>query len=182
MIAIALSESSLVFKNEQFLRDLIMGIKFIKSFIYPPIGKDPPLTMCMCHIDSTDEPSKLTSGGYHCPQCYSKYCDLPVECASCGLTLASAPHLARSYHHLFPVPHFQEMPFENQASICYGCQKPFADSTDKTVYQCGTCQQVFCIDCDIFIHETMHSCVGCTTIPASVQALHARKPVAPPIP
>ncbi|XP_058828093.1 general transcription factor IIH subunit 2-like [Topomyia yanbarensis] len=143
-------------------------------------SKDPLLTMCMCHIDSTDEPAKLTSGGYHCPQCYSKYCELPVECASCGLTLASAPHLARSYHHLFPVPAFHELMYGQQtASMCYGCRKLFTESADKTVYQCKSCAQMFCIDCDIFIHETMHSCVGCTTIPASVQALHARKPVAP---
>lgn len=26
----------------------------------------------------------------------------------CGLTLVKAPHLARSYHHLFPAPNFEE--------------------------------------------------------------------------
>ena len=44
---------------------------------------------------------------YLCPQCSAKYCELPVECRGCGLTLVSAPHLARSYHHLFPMPPFQ---------------------------------------------------------------------------
>ena len=29
-----------------------------------------------------------------------------------GLTLVSAPHLARSYHHLFPLDAFQEIPLE----------------------------------------------------------------------
>jgi hypothetical protein len=29
-----------------------------------------------------------------------------------GLTLVSAPHLARSYHHLFPLDPFQEIPLE----------------------------------------------------------------------
>lgn len=29
-----------------------------------------------------------------------------------GLTLVSAPHLARSYHHLFPLDAFQEIPNE----------------------------------------------------------------------
>ena len=42
-------------------------------------------------------------------QCQSKYCELPVECKACGLTLVSAPHLARSYHHLFPLPAFNEV-------------------------------------------------------------------------
>src|SRR5699024_4503283 len=59
-------------------------------------GENKP-SMCVCHLD--DEPNFGISG-YFCPQCNSKYCDLPVECKVCGLTLVSASHLARSYHHL----------------------------------------------------------------------------------
>lgn len=128
-------------------------------------GKDPPLTMCMCHIDNTDDPSKLTTGGFNCPQCASKYCELPLECLSCGLTLVSAPHLARSYHHLFPIGNFVECPYRRQTDKCYACQKVFIDNSaaDKTIYRCPKCQQYFCMDCDIFIHETLHTCVGCAT-------------------
>ncbi|XP_074654327.1 general transcription factor IIH subunit 2-like isoform X2 [Tubulanus polymorphus] len=40
-------------------------------------------SLCMCHLDS-----KLSNGfsnvGYFCPQCKSKYCELPVECKACG--------------------------------------------------------------------------------------------------
>lgn len=93
--------------------------------------KNPALSMCMCHIEGTDKP-KLSVGGYRCPQCLSKYCELPTECSACGLTLVSAPHLARSYHHLFPVAQFLELTFEKQHDICYACQKVF-DDTDKTV-------------------------------------------------
>ena len=32
--------------------------------------------------------------------------ELPSQCNVCKLTLVSSPHLARSYHHLFPVPPF----------------------------------------------------------------------------
>lgn len=35
--------------------------------------------------------------------------ELPSECHVCALTLISSPHLARSYHHLFPVPAFNEL-------------------------------------------------------------------------
>ncbi|KAG4074566.1 hypothetical protein HA402_005631 [Bradysia odoriphaga] len=140
---------------------------------------EPALTMCMCHIDNVDEPSKLTAGGYQCPQCSSKYCELPVSCVSCNLTLVSAPHLARSYHHLFPVNPFREIPFTKQRELCYACQKTFND-LDKNVYQCDQCSQVFCIDCDIFIHDTLHICVGCTTIPMAAQSVHMREPVYKP--
>ena len=36
--------------------------------------------------------------------------ELPCSCHICGLTLVSSPHLARSYHHLFPVRAFSEVP------------------------------------------------------------------------
>lgn len=75
----------------------------------------------------------MSTGGYYCPQCYSKYCELPVECRACGLTLVSAPHLARSYHHLFPAANYNEIANEKQlSSICFACQKPFTE-TDKQV-------------------------------------------------
>ncbi|KAF5273950.1 hypothetical protein FQA39_LY01065 [Lamprigera yunnana] len=131
-------------------------------------GTDEPLTMCMCHVDSVDEGSKLTTGGYYCPQCCSKYCELPVECRVCGLTLVSAPHLARSYHHLFPAPNFTELQYNKQSAICYACQKFFAD-TDKYVYHCPKCEKMFCIDCDIFIHDALHTCPGCATNMATLQ-------------
>lgn len=53
--------------------------------------------------------SKFTLGGYICPRCKSKVCELPSDCDVCGLTLVSSPHLARSYHHLFPVDNFEEI-------------------------------------------------------------------------
>ncbi|KAK2167862.1 hypothetical protein LSH36_23g09001 [Paralvinella palmiformis] len=66
--------------------------------------KDEKPSMCMCKNGEG-----FGTGGYFCPQCKSKYCELPVECKACGLTLVSAPHLARSYHHLFPLEAFQEI-------------------------------------------------------------------------
>lgn len=96
------------------------------------VGEE-PLTMCMCHIDSCDDSSKLTTGGYYCPQCLSKYCELPVECRACGLTLVSAPHLARSYHHLFPASNYKEVQVEGEpCGGCFACQKVFTH-LDKQV-------------------------------------------------
>jgi len=30
-------------------------------------------------------------------------------------------------------------------------------------YRCQQCSFVFCVDCDLFVHETMHSCPGCAS-------------------
>lgn len=117
------------------------------------------MSMCMCHLDG-GEKSKLSTNGYYCPQCNAKYCELPVECVICGLTLVLAPHLARSYHHLFPIDTFLEVPNEKQVTNCFACQRPFLD-VDKTLFQCRKCEKIYCIDCDIFIHDTLHTCVGC---------------------
>ncbi|XP_039111980.1 general transcription factor IIH subunit 2 [Hyaena hyaena] len=77
-----------------------------------------------------------------------------------GLTLVSAPHLARSYHHLFPLDAFQEIPLEehNGERFCYGCQ---GELKDQHVYVCAVCRNVFCVDCDVFVHDSLHCCPGC---------------------
>ena len=36
------------------------------------------------------------------------------SCHVCSLTLVSSPHLARSYHHLFPVPAFEPLPDDDR--------------------------------------------------------------------
>uniref|UniRef100_A0A8C9F4B9 VWFA domain-containing protein n=1 Tax=Pavo cristatus TaxID=9049 RepID=A0A8C9F4B9_PAVCR len=73
--------------------------------------QDAKPSFSMAQLENNSEPC-LTLDGYFCPQCRAKYCELPVECKVCGLTLVSAPHLARSYHHLFPLDAFQEVPLE----------------------------------------------------------------------
>ena len=53
---------------------------------------------------------------YECPRCKAKASELPTDCSVCGLKLILAPHLARSFHHLFPVPPFREIPEDLQLS------------------------------------------------------------------
>ncbi|CAG0880625.1 unnamed protein product, partial [Darwinula stevensoni] len=120
------------------------------------------LALCMCHLEAKDPTVGLSNPGYLCPQCSSKYCHIPVECRVCGLTLVSAPHLARSYHHLFPLPAFEEVSSVSLPpnSPCTGCNKVL---TDKALYRCPKCTQYFCFECDLFLHDVLHSCPGCTS-------------------
>ena len=100
------------------------------------------LGMCLCHLESSmDEGRRISTAGYCCPQCSAKYCELPVECRGCGLTLVSAPHLARSYHHLFPLLPFLEQTGET-SGVCAACGGPFP-SSDATHHQCPKCHQVW---------------------------------------
>jgi transcription initiation factor TFIIH subunit 2 len=81
-------------------------------------------TMCACH-------GELTTGGYTCSRCSAKVCSLPVTCPSCGLTLLLSTHLARSYHHLFPLRNWAEVSWrrarEKGSRECTACLSAFPE-------------------------------------------------------
>lgn len=125
-----------------------------------PSAQTGKISMCM----ST---KKFSFGGYYCPQCQAKYSELPVQCVICNLTLVSAPHLARSYHHLFPLAQFHEKTVEEHskssraAETCFSCLIAFSKNPAAAVHICARCFECFCIDCNLFIHESLHCCPGC---------------------
>ncbi|KRZ56651.1 General transcription factor IIH subunit 2 [Trichinella nativa] len=118
------------------------------------------ITHFCSHMKHGEGIGKLTCVGFICPQCNFKYCFVPMECQICGLVLASAPHLARSYQHLYPILPFEEKAIDKQMKkelYCAGC----FSAIEVKSYVCPGCRQDFCINCDLLIHETMHSCPGC---------------------
>ena len=140
----------------------------------------------------------LRSGGFTCPKCSSRVDELPCECHVCGLTLVSSPHLARSYHHLFPIKPFAEVPSEElqeaaaaaaassspgweerEGLHCHGCLaalQPLGSGPEQqggVVVRCPTCRNLFCFDCDAYIHESLHNCPGCECRPDLVSAAAA---------
>lgn len=126
----------------------------------------------------------LSRGGHECPRCLSRVSELPSRCHICGLTLVSSPHLARSYHHLFPVGSFQlldEIASSEEKEArrrCFGCLAPLlsakreggrsgdgenssGNSVAAAASRCPACSQLFCPPCDSLIHATIHVCPGC---------------------
>lgn len=264
--------------DKTHLRDLIMG-----QCIPPPSNPSTnaaPRTTCDFVFmgfparESADVPSLVHAAkdrklfgrtGNVCPRCRAMASELPTDCAVCGLKLVLAPHLARSFHHLFPVPPFIDVPedvditfsnnndsFSSPANVpsspvallslsastsyllssdasfqsnaaknnnnnglktieidssvllssqscdrcCFACLKvigvkekvsdynqqqqqqqqrtnkkrPRESSVDKREsktrhdslrFQCPDCLNVFCADCDAFLHEALHNCPGC---------------------
>jgi transcription initiation factor TFIIH subunit 2 len=136
---------------------------------------------CACHNRPCRE-------GYLCTRCGARVCRIPAECPSCDLTLILSTHLARSYHHLFPLRNWVEVPWAKAitSAACFSCLAPFpeppknkgsdkpkedsgAPKTAKGVsesgrYACEVCRQHFCIDCDVFAHEVVHNCPGCQSL------------------
>ncbi len=121
---------------------------------FPIVKSSERMTLCACH-------SSPITQGYTCPRCSQKICELPSQCPVCGLHLLSSPHLARSYHHLFPVPPFTRLPPPSSLPLplCVGCSVTLDQSTIP--FQCPLCQCVYCLDCDTFIHESLHNCPSC---------------------
>ncbi|KIX99490.1 uncharacterized protein Z520_05066 [Fonsecaea multimorphosa CBS 102226] len=170
--------------HEQHFRELYMAVTT------PPITHDsanktaPSLLMmgfpsrtvedhpslCACHTTPRRD-------GYLCSRCSAKVCSLPSECPVCGLTLILSTHLARSYHHLFPLVNWLEVPWSKayRSTACFACLKPFPPvpkphqsstavhppTTSTGRYECPVCRRHFCIDCDLFAHEVVHNCPGC---------------------
>ena len=53
---------------------------------------------------------------------------------------------------------------------CHACSRPFPTTAPTNVaegispvgrYKCPECNNEFCSDCDIFVHEVVHCCPGC---------------------
>ncbi|TVY81407.1 General transcription and DNA repair factor IIH subunit ssl1, partial [Lachnellula suecica] len=177
--------------NEQHFRELVMHVTtppvtrtkkqaqsslLMMGFPSRTLGTGKTMSFCACH-------SKLSRGGYLCSRCDSKVCSLPAECPACGLTLILSTHLARSYHHLFPLRNWVEVPWSSAArsKACYSCLAPFPEvpigrlqapgnerpegepkgTSESGRYACEVCGNHFCIDCDVFAHDVAHNCPGC---------------------
>lgn len=149
-------------------------------------------TLCACH-------GTLTYGGYDCPRCFSKVCSLPAECPSCSLTLILSTHLARSYHHLFPLRNWEDVPWrEAKSEDCFACLSLFpqqrrpeetameqgtkkgGQASESGRYRCPACLQHFCIECDLFAHEVMFECPGCQA-GAGIRHASSGKSLDPPV-
>lgn len=166
-------------------------------------------------VHATRDTTLLARTAYTCPQCQAKLSELPADCAVCGLKLVLSPHLARSFHHLFPVAPFHEVSVESADSKevgegaptpsssssakskasaieldsslstspklnCYSCLRAFGpvvqdmaiqnvpSSTKRDTmgeetlrFQCPECSNFFCVDCDAYMHDSLHNCAGC---------------------
>ncbi|OMP09731.1 von Willebrand factor, type A [Corchorus olitorius] len=133
------------------------------SMGFPQRVAEGSISICSCHKEAK------VGAGYTCPRCKARLCELPTECRICGLTLVSSPHLARSYHHLFPIAPFDEVPptllndpIHKLQRNCFGCQQSLINPGNKPSLSvvCPKCKRYFCLDCDIYIHESLHNCPG----------------------
>ena len=150
--SVPVSQSYTVALSEQHYRELLMRAttpptipeaessagKQLKSTLlmmgFPSRMVEETATLCACH-------SKPTRGGYLCSRCQSKVCALPTECPTCGLTLILSTHLARSYHHLFPLQNWVEVSWAKAAAsyqfACFGCQTLFPEIPKDVLAQNG---------------------------------------------
>ncbi|KAK7755915.1 hypothetical protein SLS62_002202 [Diatrype stigma] len=127
--------------HEQHFRDLMLAVTtppatrareqssaslLMMGFPSRALAAGDALHYCACHNRPTRE-------GYACTRCGSRVCRLPSECPGCGLTLILSTHLARSYHHLFPLRNWVEVSWaqararRSSSRACYACLAPFPE-------------------------------------------------------
>jgi transcription initiation factor TFIIH subunit 2 len=146
----------------------------------------------MCGYDGSRLDMQAGSS-FQCPRCKVRNTQLPTQCRVCGLQLYSSSHIARSHHHMFPVPVFLEIngsedsseqsrkklklisnsdsteagsSQQEEAARCSGCNVSIARAAgdlSSLRTACPKCASVFCVECDIFIHDSLHNCPGCCT-------------------
>ena len=131
---------------------------------------------------------KLFSTSYICPRCHNRTSEIPTQCAVCLISLNSSSHIARSSHHLYPVPNFVDMEImggdatsvsarafvaagagksdsgsaglaAQYAPRCFGCLGWLTSLS--AAFKCPKCARLYCVDCDLFIHDSLHNCPGC---------------------
>ncbi|KAL7623951.1 hypothetical protein AAE478_005508 [Parahypoxylon ruwenzoriense] len=180
--------------HEQHFRDLLLEITtppatrtqeesnaslLMMGFPSRTLAAGDTIHYCACHNQPTRE-------GYNCTRCGCRVCRLPAECPGCGLTLILSTHLARSYHHLFPLRNWVEVPWSEarRSKACFSCLARFPEPpssskgkgkekssakapptlkglSESSRYACEVCGNHFCIDCDLYAHEVLHNCPGC---------------------
>ncbi|KAI1343999.1 Ssl1-like-domain-containing protein [Xylariaceae sp. FL0016] len=183
--------------HEQHFRDLLIEVTtppvtrtkeqsnaslLMMGFPSRTLAASDSIHYCTCHNRPTRE-------GYECTRCRARVCRLPAECPGCGLTLILSTHLARSYHHLFPLRNWVEVPWSEarKSKACYSCLVPFpaiskgkaGEKSERPAvkglsesgrYACEVCRNHFCIDCDLYAHEVLHNCPGCQSDTRGSQA------------
>ena len=195
--------------------DLKNRSQLATDFIYMGFPKKTVQSNVVLAVDG-NRPTPVTTS-YVCPRCFTRCTELPTQCGVCRLQLTSSSHIARSHHHLFPVPNFSEVRLvrppsdlyqsgggplstvleleyqspqtiqqESSVSVlkdaertedvgvssinsnssvrvrrpaCTGCLTQFVP--DSLGLLCPLCHSLFCVDCDLFIHDSLHNCPGC---------------------
>lgn len=152
--AVPLNEPHLTDLLNEFISppELLASEKAALSYLVPmgfPARIAVAEGVCSCH----GKPM-TSSCAFFCPRCQATVCQVPSDCPLCGLTLVTAPYLAKSYHHLFPTPLFTVIK-PGTGSNCFACHTPISAS------QCPRCSKPFCEACDLFVHDSLMSCPGC---------------------
>lgn len=117
-----LPQSSNALVNGQLAASASGNPASLLQMSFPSRFIEPSPTLCACH-------GTLTRGGYACSRCKAKVCSLPATCPSCRMTLILSTHLARSYHHLFPLRNWKVVSWKEakrKGSVqCRGCLSAF---------------------------------------------------------
>lgn len=157
---VALNDANFIeLSREQLTPPILLKDSKTTSYLvlmgFPKKINQPRPVLCACH-------SLLRNEGFQCPRCQCFVCQIPSDCPICHLTLLSAPHLARSYHHLFPPATYIEV--DDITDVCSGC-KSFIDATRNMegfrAGRCRRCNNDFCASCNHLVHTSLFNCPSC---------------------
>jgi transcription initiation factor TFIIH subunit 2 len=62
----------------------------------------------------------------------------------------------------------RDNPNPENDTCCFSCLKPLrggGTSSSSLKFQCPVCQNCVCVNCDTYLHESLHNCPGCLSQP-----------------
>ncbi|KAI9685595.1 MAG: hypothetical protein M1822_004453 [Bathelium mastoideum] len=116
-------------------------------------------SLCACH-------NKPVSGGYQCPQCMVKYAlgeelSSPFSAEDVGGKIPSQEKLDKDGDVAMAEANGSVTKSKNAQKQKDGQKTKDEGVSESRRYECETCQNHFCIDCDVFCHDVLHNCPGC---------------------
>eukprot|EP00918_Siedleckia_nematoides_P060508 GHVU01132037.1.p1 GENE.GHVU01132037.1~~GHVU01132037.1.p1 ORF type:complete len:401 (+),score=26.10 GHVU01132037.1:171-1373(+) len=130
-------------KEEMMPRLVLMG--------FPDYEEKSHETLCFCH-------NKWSTGGYKCPKCQAKACEVPCKCSVCGMHLASSIDICRTHRQIYSPKEFLQL--SGGGYSCIMCWRSFSKGG-----QCPDCSQHFCKECNDFLHSgILYQCPTCITL------------------
>lgn len=108
--------------------------------------------LCACH-------ATLHTETYVCNFCNSNTCKIPSKCKICGMYLISMQDLSHVSNNLQDSPIFEQIDIKDTTAhlVCSTCN----ETLSKNVSQCVKCKNLFCFECDVYIHEDLNQCPFC---------------------
>jgi transcription initiation factor TFIIH subunit 2 len=128
---------------------------------FPTLVRTPHPHLATCNgRAANEEEAALVMQSYECPVCKTANVACPGTCGTCGVRMSRSVDNVRCARNLYPVALFVEVPVATE-TVCFGCANSVKPGKRVQMCMCEKCEQIYCYQCDQYVHEDLRCCPGC---------------------